>query len=135
MMNRIFKRPMFRMGGRSDDGIMSLRRGYQEGDQVLPANTEEYRSQVEKELYPTSLVGVTNRVLGNVNDFLFNYGARPLLNTGLFLTNLNPDYVEPRDSKEDFIDLVLKNRGVDLDKKETINRIPAPTTKIQKKNY
>ena len=34
MMNRIFKRPMFRMGGRSDDGIMSLRRGYQEGDQV-----------------------------------------------------------------------------------------------------
>ena len=35
MMNRIFKRPMFRMGGRSDDGIMSVRRGYQEGgDQV-----------------------------------------------------------------------------------------------------
>ena len=131
MMNRIFKRPMFKMGGRSDDGIMSIRRGYQEGDQVLPANTEEYRSQVEKELYPTSLVGVTNRVLGNVNDFLFNYGARPLLNTGLFLTNLNPDYVEPRDSKEDFIDLVLKNRGVNLDKKdeEPVNRIPTPTKK------
>ena len=43
MMNRILKRPMFRMGGRSDDGIMSVRRndgimsvrrGYQEGDQV-----------------------------------------------------------------------------------------------------
>jgi hypothetical protein len=34
MMNRILKRPMFRMGGRSDDGIMSARRGYQEGDQV-----------------------------------------------------------------------------------------------------
>jgi len=31
MMNRIFKRPMFRMGGRSDDGIMSLRPGFQEG--------------------------------------------------------------------------------------------------------
>ena len=31
MMNRILKRPMFRMGGRSDDGIMSLRPGYQEG--------------------------------------------------------------------------------------------------------
>ena len=25
---------MFRMGGRSDDGIMSIRRGYAEGDQV-----------------------------------------------------------------------------------------------------
>jgi len=31
MMNRIFKRPMFRMGGRSDDGIMSVRPGFQEG--------------------------------------------------------------------------------------------------------
>jgi len=30
-MNRILKRPMFRMGGRSDDGIMSLRPGFQEG--------------------------------------------------------------------------------------------------------
>jgi len=34
MMNRIFKRPMFRMGGRSDDGIMSLRPGYSIGDKV-----------------------------------------------------------------------------------------------------
>ena len=34
MMNRIFKRPMFRMGGRSDDGIMSIRPKYQEGGDV-----------------------------------------------------------------------------------------------------
>ena len=34
MMDRILKRPMFRMGGRSDDGIMSLRPGFQEGNQV-----------------------------------------------------------------------------------------------------
>jgi len=33
-MNRILKRPMFRMGGRSDDGIMSLRPKYQEGGDV-----------------------------------------------------------------------------------------------------
>ena len=31
---------MFRMGGRSDDGIMSLRRGYQEGDQVTGTSPE-----------------------------------------------------------------------------------------------
>jgi hypothetical protein len=31
MMDRILKRPMFRMGGRSDDGIMSMRPGFQEG--------------------------------------------------------------------------------------------------------
>jgi len=35
MMNRILKRPMFRMGGRSDDGIMSLRPGYENGGSPL----------------------------------------------------------------------------------------------------
>jgi len=43
MMNRILKRPMFRMGGRSDDGIMSARRGYQEGDQVTENTGPEYK--------------------------------------------------------------------------------------------
>ena len=41
MMNRILKRPMFRMGGRSDDGIMSLRPGYENGgptfDEIVAA--------------------------------------------------------------------------------------------------
>jgi hypothetical protein len=37
MMNRIFKRPMFRMGGRSDDGIMSLRPGFQPGG-IVPGS-------------------------------------------------------------------------------------------------
>ena len=31
MNNRILKRPMFRMGGRSDDGIMTIRPGYKRG--------------------------------------------------------------------------------------------------------
>jgi hypothetical protein len=35
MMNRILKRPMFRMGGRSDDGIMSVRPGFQEGGSLF----------------------------------------------------------------------------------------------------
>ena len=34
MMDRILKRPMFRMGGRSDDGIISVRPKYQEGGDV-----------------------------------------------------------------------------------------------------
>ena len=97
---------MFRMGGRSDDGIMSVRRGYAEGDSV--------RDSIEEEIYPSSLLGVTNRVLGNVNDALFNYGARPLANAAQFITKTNPEYVEPRDSKEEMIDLILKNRGVNL---------------------
>jgi len=35
MMDRILKRPMFRMGGRSDEGIMSLRPKYQEGGSIF----------------------------------------------------------------------------------------------------
>ena len=97
---------MFRMGGRSDDGIMSVRRGYAEGDSV--------RDSIEEEIYPSSLLGTTNRVLGNVNDALFNYGARPLANAAQFITKTNPEFIEPRDSKEEMIDLVLKNRGVNL---------------------
>jgi hypothetical protein len=107
MMNRILKRPMFRMGGRSDDGIMSIRRGYAEGDSV--------RDSIEEEIYPSSLLGVTNRVLGNVNDALFNYGARPLANIAQFITKTNPEYIEPKDSKEEMIDLILKNRRINLD--------------------
>ena len=35
MNNRILKRPMFRMGGRSDDGIMSVRSGFKRGTSLL----------------------------------------------------------------------------------------------------
>jgi len=106
-MNRILKRPMFRMGGRSDDGIMSVRPGYAEGDSV--------RDDIEKEIYPSSLLGLTNRVTGGINDLLYNYGVRPLGNIAQYITKTNPDYIEPRNSKEEMIDLVLKNRGLDTD--------------------
>ena len=43
MMDRILKRPMFRMGGRSDDGIMSVRPGYAEGDEVKKNTGPEYK--------------------------------------------------------------------------------------------
>ena len=45
MMNRILKRPMFRMGGRSDDGIMSVRPGYQNGG---PLTTPDLFLQAQK---------------------------------------------------------------------------------------
>ena len=108
MMNRILKRPMFRMGGRSDDGIMSLRNGYAEGDIVTT------RADIEKEIYPNSLLGFANRVTGGVNDLLYNYGVRPLGNIAQFITKTNPEFIQPRNSKEEMIDLVLKSRGVNL---------------------
>jgi hypothetical protein len=46
MMNRILKRPMFRMGGRSDDGIMSLRPGYENGGS--PLTTPDLFLQAQK---------------------------------------------------------------------------------------
>jgi hypothetical protein len=112
MMNRILKRPMFRMGGRSDDGIMSIRRGYAEGDSV--------RDSVEKEIYPNSLLGDTSRLFGNINDALFNYTARPLGNLANYLTGQGEgiNTIKPRDSVEDNIDMVLKTRGLNLDGSE-----------------
>jgi len=111
-MNRILKRPMFRMGGRSDDGIMSIRRGYAEGDSV--------RDSIEKEIYPNSLLGDTSRLFGNINDALFNYTARPLGNLANYLTGQGEgiNTIKPRDSVEDNIDMVLKTRGLNLDGSE-----------------
>ena len=109
MMNRILKRPMFKMGGRADnDGILSLRNGYAEGDIVTT------RADIEKEIYPNSLLGFANRVTGGVNDLLYNYGVRPLGNIAQFITKTNPEFIQPRNSKEEMIDLVLKSRGVNL---------------------
>ena len=111
MMNRILKRPMFRMGGRSDDGIMSVRRGYAEGDSVTT------RADVEKEIYPSNLLGDTNRLLSNVDDALYNYGLRPLGNLANYIvgTGEGINTIKKRDSVEDNIDSLIKARGLDID--------------------
>ena len=108
MMNRILKRPMFRMGGRSDDGIMSLRSKYAEGDLV--------RAAAEKEIYPSNLIGDTSRLLTNINDALYNYGVRPLGNLASYITGQGEGLstIKPRDSIQENIDLLLKARGIDL---------------------
>jgi len=109
MMNRILKRPMFRMGGRADnDGILSLRNGYAEGDSV--------RAQAEQEIYPSTLIGDTSRLLTNLNDALYNYGVRPLGNLANYVTGQGEGLstIKPRDSVEENIDLLLKSRGINL---------------------
>ena len=117
MMNRILKRPMFRMGGRSDDGIMSLRRGYAEGESV--------RESIEKEIFPPNLLGDTTRLLTNVSDSLYNYGLRPIGNLANYIVGAGEglNTIKKKDSKEDYIDMVLKNRGLNLDgsEKDTID--------------
>jgi len=109
MMNRILKRPMFRMGGRSDDGIMSVRPGYAEGDSV--------RADIEKEIYPSNLLGDTSRLLSNVDDALYNYGLRPLGNLANYIVGTGDgiNTIKKRDSVEDNIDSLIKARGLDID--------------------
>jgi len=108
-MDRILKRPMFKMGGRSDDGIMSVRRGYAEGDSV--------RADIEKEIYPSNLLGDTSRLFSNIDDAVYNYGLRPLGNLANYVvgTGEGTNTIKKRDSVEDNIDNLIKARGLDID--------------------
>ena len=111
MSNRVLKRPMFRRGGMANQGIMTGlvdRSGYQEGGDV------DIRSEIEKEIYPNTLLGDTSRLFGNINDFIYNYGARPLGNLANYITGQGEglNTIKPRDSVEENIDLVMKTRGL-----------------------
>jgi hypothetical protein len=83
MMNRILKRPMFRMGGRSDDGIMSLRPGYQEGNQV---NEPSY--------FDKSGLGMLLKGIGTearkAGAGLYDLGAAPINLASRFFLGENP---------------------------------------------
>ena len=144
MMNRILKRPMFRMGGRSDDGIMSVRRGYQEGDQVTGPEYKFSETPVAKGLESLAAYG-PNAALAAVADF----GAVPLntlgrafgYNPGFSGTKLADFLTGGRFSeftgydpdKAYFFGVPTSaERGFTLpsmqeEKKKTVNRIPVPT--------
>jgi len=97
MMNRILKRPMFRMGGRSDDGIMSLRPRYEEGGNVgffqgilnaLNPTTGQIVQRIQKQQSAPSL-----------GEVLFSPSKKPLefrtqSEAGEFL-EANPDFMRP----------------------------------------
>ena len=137
-MARTLRRPMFRIGGMAHEqrtgymgggmsGIMSgitprqpdagltPRMGLQEGspDYVpKPANTKEYRDYLENQMYPKNLIGYASRGIGNVNDALFNYGARPLANIAQFIGTTKPNYVDETNYADSSVDAVLKAKGL-----------------------
>ena len=91
---------MFRMGGRSDDGIMSLRPGYQEGNQV------------EKPGIFTSILNALNPTSGEIIEGLQKRQNAPSLTEKLFspsdaplefrtqaeaneFLEANPEYIKP----------------------------------------
>ena len=105
MPNRVLKRPMFRRGGMANQGIMSGlvdRTGYQEGGNIqedsrnffqkmigMPENFDNMtRAEAEKFLYPNTLAGGSKRLFTNTNDFLYNYGVRPIMNLGAYITGI-----------------------------------------------
>ena len=94
-MSRILRRPMFRMGGTPNEGIMTgltnprkdykdgnrvkqggignlIRQNYAEGDSVAPppGNTQEYREYIAEQAFPPSLVGDTSRLIGNIASLI-----------------------------------------------------------------
>tara|TARA_E500000305_G_scaffold108578_1_gene111299 strand:+ start:1057 stop:2112 length:1056 start_codon:yes stop_codon:yes gene_type:complete len=102
MMNRILKRPMFRMGGRSDDGIMSVRPKYQEGGDV------GFFTKIKDAIFPPSGV-VLERIQNRQKEYdesksLFNQYKDYLANKPVeFRTQAeadkfleaNPEFVKP----------------------------------------
>ena len=124
MSNRVLKRPMFRRGGMANQGIMTGledRSGYQEGGDVVedsrtffekivgvPKNFDNMtREEAEEFLFPSTLKGDTQRLFTNTNDFLYNYGVRPILNLGAYITGVGEEginTVKPIDTIERQVD-------------------------------
>ena len=106
MASRVLKRPMFRRGGMANQGIMSGledRSGYKEGGDIqedsrnffekmigVPADNMT-RAEAEKFLFPNTLGGGSQRLFTNTNDFLYNYGVRPVMNLGAYITGIGEE--------------------------------------------
>ena len=103
MSNRVLKRPMFRRGGMANQGIMSGlvdRTGYKEGGNIQEDSRNFFekmigmppdnmtRAEAEKFLYPNTLAGGSKRLFTNTNDLIYNYGVRPIMNLGAYITGI-----------------------------------------------
>jgi len=105
MSNRVLKRPMFRRGGMANQGIMTGlvdRSGYENGGDVVedsrtffekmvgvPKNFDNMtREEADKFLFGGGLKGDTQRLMTTTNDLIYNYGMRPIMNLGAYITGI-----------------------------------------------
>ena len=96
---------MFRRGGMANQGIMTGlvdRSGYQEGGDVVedsrnffekivgvPQNFDNMtREEADKYLFGGGLKGDTQRLMTTTNDLIYNYGMRPIMNLGAYITGI-----------------------------------------------
>tara|TARA_R100001126_G_scaffold1355_1_gene1549 strand:+ start:460 stop:1524 length:1065 start_codon:yes stop_codon:yes gene_type:complete len=112
-MSRILKRPMFRKGGPVMEGIMS---GIVDRQQMQAGG--DVRARIERELYPSNIIGDTSRLFGNIGDLAYNYGLRPIGNLANYLLGQGEglNTIQPRDSVQQNIDFVMKKRGLTEEK-------------------
>jgi hypothetical protein len=112
-MSRILKRPMFRKGGPVMEGIMS---GIVDRQQMQAGG--DVRARIERELYPSNIIGDTSRLFGNIGDLAYNYGLRPIGNLANYLLGQGQglNTIQPRDSVQQNIDFVMKKRGLTEEK-------------------
>lgn len=80
---------MFRMGGRSDDGIMSLRKKYEEGGEVDEFNYLE-DTPFGREL--SKIATATNRNIADVGTAAYDLVGVPLNQLTKFFTGKNPGF-------------------------------------------
>ena len=112
---------------------MGDRYGFAEpSDTPNPANSKEYRDYIEKQMYPSTLIGDTSRLIGNTSDLLYNYGLRPLGNIAKYAIG-NQETIEPIDTVESNINKVLKSKGIDLNKVELSKTVQEEKEKDDKR--
>ena len=74
----------------------------------VPKNFDNMtREEAEEFLFPSTLKGDTQRLFTNTNDFLYNYGIRPVLNLGAYITGVGEEginTVKPIDTIERQVD-------------------------------
>ena len=117
-MSKILRRPMFR-GGRVDSrgtGITSgLDRPGLSGGGMPPQTTTGGQLLNQALGQPGTLIGDTNRLLGNVRQGLFNNIARPLGNLPIAASNYafgtDLDYIQPMDYEQDILNLITNVRA------------------------
>ena len=115
-MSRILRRPMFR-GGRVDSRGMGItsgldRTGYSSGGSTGLSPSTTTGSQILNQALgqPGTLIGDTNRLLGNLRQGIFNTITRPLGNIPIAASNYafgtNLDYIQPMDYQQDILNLM-----------------------------
>jgi hypothetical protein len=93
-MSRILRRPMFRGGPASSDGVgitsglNTPKRGFVDGPGGYAGEGKEREDITTEDIFkPYNLIGDSSRLLSNLSEQGYNYGIRPILNAPKLASN------------------------------------------------